>query len=97
MRRNETPSHPIIDELGQRLLISGHQRRRFKWARTLRLDPCVYCGCPFSSTIDHIVARYKGGPKSVFDNGTSACRYCNERKATDSLLMFLLDTHPLDP
>lgn len=54
----------------------------------LRADPCAYCG-EAGSVIDHIVPLAEGGEHDV-SNLTGACRSCNARKRTRSLLRFLL-------
>ena len=50
-------------------------------------DPCSYCGGS-ADTIDHIVPLARGG-SHVSDNLAAACRLCNQRKQTNSLLRFL--------
>lgn len=58
---------------------------RTLWARTLRQDPCAYCGSRGGS-IDHIDGL---GPDSP-PNLTGACVRCNSAKGKASLLGFLL-------
>ena len=42
---------------------------------------CFYCGCDFSSlTYDHYIPASVGGPSNV-ENGRSACKWCNGKKA----------------
>ncbi len=57
------------------------------FAVILRGDPCSYCGKP-TDTIDHITPISRGGDGDWI-NLTSACRSCNGRKRTRSLLNFL--------
>jgi 5-methylcytosine-specific restriction endonuclease McrA len=48
---------------------------------------CQYCGaavCARTATIDHVVARSRGGPTS-WTNTVTACRSCNFRKADRTL------------
>ena len=40
---------------------------------------CSYCGTMKNLTIDHIIPRSKGG-KSSFENCTTACKPCNNKK-----------------
>lgn len=40
---------------------------------------CVYCQSKRNLTIDHIIPRSKGG-KSSFENCTTACKPCNNKK-----------------
>lgn len=58
-----------------------------EYAIALRGDPCSYCGGPMSD-IDHIDAVACGGT-SHWSNLTAACRRCNGRKRTRSLLEFM--------
>jgi 5-methylcytosine-specific restriction endonuclease McrA len=51
-------------------------------------DPCAYCGAE-SDTADHIIALACGGG-GEWENLTAACRSCNARKWTASLLFGLL-------
>lgn len=51
------------------------------------LSKCVYCGKPAESQ-DHVTALSRGGSHTA-DNVVPACRSCNSRKGTKSLLMFL--------
>lgn len=51
-------------------------------------DPCAYCGRP-GGTIDHIVARARGGTNAP-DNLTGSCAACGGLKGTWPLLPFLL-------
>lgn len=63
------------------------------WRAVLRRDPCCYCGRLPSKrtkgTLDHIVPRASGGPHNLL-NLTGCCRDCNNAKANDSLLGFLI-------
>lgn len=63
--------------------------RRDKWH-------CTYCGvkvhkrdphCPNRATIDHIVPRSMDG-MSVDENMTTACKRCNQQKASKSVEEF---------
>lgn len=56
--------------------------------RTLRRDPCVYCGRP-SEQLDHIVPRAQGG-EDHWANLAAVCATCNQRKSARTLLNFLL-------
>jgi 5-methylcytosine-specific restriction endonuclease McrA len=42
-------------------------------------NKCSYCQSSRDLTIDHIIPRSKGG-KSTFENCTTACKPCNNRK-----------------
>jgi len=62
---------------------------RPRWERTLRGDPCAYCGGP-GGTLDHIEPTAEGGANRMA-NLTGACDRCNQAKGTTSLLAFLLE------
>jgi 5-methylcytosine-specific restriction endonuclease McrA len=59
------------------------------YASILRHDPCSYCGGS-AGCADHIEPLASGGEHSS-DNLTAACRRCNARKRTRTLLRFLLE------
>lgn len=40
---------------------------------------CMYCGSGNQLTVDHIIPQSRGG-KTNFDNCTTACRPCNNKK-----------------
>lgn len=61
----------------------------------LYVDPCAYCGQP-SMVIDHIVPWARGGRHEDGMNLIGACKRCNARKRTKSLLRFLLEVVPKD-
>lgn len=42
---------------------------------------CSYCGSTRNLTIDHIIPKARGG-KSSFENCTTACKPCNNRKGS---------------
>ncbi|PSF35255.1 HNH endonuclease [Aphanothece hegewaldii CCALA 016] len=87
-----------------RLLIQGTERlwkvppvnRR----ELLRRDKhqCQYCGSRKKLTIDHILARSKGG-KNTWDNLVIACESCNTRKGdrTPQQAGMILHTTPKAP
>lgn len=58
------------------------------YVQILRRDPCSYCG-QAGGEVEHMDAIARGGTHA-WDNLTSACRSCNARKGTRSLLHFLL-------
>lgn len=60
------------------------------YASMLCLDPCSYCGQP-STTMDHIVPIASSGAND-WGNLTAACKDCNARKHTTSLLEFMRRT-----
>ncbi len=57
------------------------------YAVILRADPCSYCG-KATDTIDHIVPISNVGD-GEWTNLTAACRSCNGRKRTRTLLAFM--------
>jgi 5-methylcytosine-specific restriction endonuclease McrA len=60
------------------------------YRKALKQDPCSYCGrITDTQTYDHIQAKINGG-KYHWWNLTSACYECNQDKASDSLLWYLL-------
>lgn len=64
---------------------------RQDYLTVLRADPCAYCSAPVAGTVDHIVARARGGT-SALSNLIGACERCNGvEKGDESLLLFLLN------
>lgn len=58
------------------------------YREAVRLDPCCWCGGP-GGTIEHIVPRSKRGPNK-HTNLAGACACCNNARAANSLLHWLL-------
>lgn len=62
------------------------------WRGMLHREPCVYCGKspdienPEQRTIDHIVAKRKGGTND-WSNKAPSCQTCNLYKGTRSMLL----------
>jgi 5-methylcytosine-specific restriction endonuclease McrA len=96
----------LTDDGRERVLLnsklSGHKRRmkikstkdtltREEYLSTRALyDRCVYCNRKMENlTMDHIVPVISGGSNSI-DNITFACKSCNSKKSSKSLLLFLL-------
>ncbi len=52
-------------------------------------DICCYCGAVDDPTVDHIVPLVNGGTHE-WSNLTTACKSCNSKKRSKSLLHFLL-------
>lgn len=67
----------------------GKNDLAIEFADVLRRDPCSYCGSQ-NEHIDHIDPISRGG-ESVWQNLTSACQSCNNKKIAKPLLIFLLD------
>lgn len=59
-----------------------------EYIRVLRQDPCCYCGAPMRD-IDHIKPISRGGDNHWW-NLTSACKACNQEKASRTVIQFLL-------
>lgn len=59
-----------------------------EYRSVIRYDPCAYCN-KAGGVVDHIIPLINGGPEAC-DNLTSACRSCNARKGSQSLLNFLV-------
>jgi len=68
---------PSVDRRRNKGVRIGHNRRR----DLLRI-PCYFCG-GLATTIDHLLARSKGGTNG-FDNLVSACALCNTMKSDKS-------------
>ena len=68
---------------------SVQDARDQSWETVLRRDRCAYCGGP-SGTIDHIHPSSRGG-NDDWQNLTSACGNCNNRKGSTLLLEFLTE------
>lgn len=67
----------------------GSRKTPYKhYKDSVRNDPCAYCGAK-TQGIDHIVPRSANG-ENTFHNLAGACSPCNSRKASRSLLEFLL-------
>ena len=49
---------------------------------------CAYCG-QAADSVDHIVARSKGGDMFDLDNLVACCRLCNSRKESKEMSVFL--------
>lgn len=90
--------HPIFPEAKIKQINRGividfqnfSRARRSKMRKKLVLwkrDPhCKYCGVPleyFEATLDHVVARSKGGNNSI-ENLVLACNRCNGSKGDRS-------------
>jgi len=77
--------------LGRTLQIGNPTAIRESWPEILYRDPCPYCGMwkPRMNR-DHVVPKALGGENSL-TNIVGACRCCNSRKGTTSLLHFLLE------
>jgi hypothetical protein len=93
-----TADHPG-NPLGQGMPLGGTLRldgesHRDAWCRILTLDPCSYCDAE-SATVDHIIAQNPLviaaalGGKHSWLNYAGACKSCNRRKGTRTLLEFL--------
>lgn len=59
------------------------------YKRTLRLDPCAYCGERPCGGVDHIVPTLGTGDRSDTTNMIGCCKRCNETKRTLPLLLAL--------
>ncbi|HXX63687.1 MAG TPA: HNH endonuclease signature motif containing protein [Bacteroidota bacterium] len=68
---------PAVDRRRNKGVRIGSSRRR----DLLRI-PCYFCG-EKATTIDHLLARSKGGTNG-FDNLVSACALCNTMKSDKS-------------
>lgn len=64
--------------------IRDEKRRRIYWRDGMR---CVYCGSGYCLTLDHVVARERGGSHEA-GNLLTACARCNEKRGTRSLIEF---------
>ncbi len=63
-----------------------------EYAAMLRGDPCSYCGGA-AGEVDHIEPVAEGGANR-WENLTAACKSCNSRKRTRSVLTFLREVLP---
>lgn len=64
--------------------IRDEKRRRIYWRDGMR---CVYCGSGHCLTLDHVVARERGGSHDA-GNLLTACARCNEKRGARSLIEF---------
>jgi hypothetical protein len=70
--------HEIV---GSELVPKKTSRHRFRKQILEEWDNhCAYCGQP-GDTLDHILARSKGGSMSVVNNLVCCCRFCNGSKS----------------
>lgn len=71
----------------------GRKRTKFHWREVLLDNPCVYCGNHIRKRkhkgLDHIAPKSKGGYNGWY-NRAPACRSCDSRKGSESLLLFLI-------
>ena len=58
------------------------------WKQVLRADPCAWCGGKGGS-LDHIIARGRGGSSNSLRNWTGACAACNGKRGATSALHYL--------
>lgn len=67
------------------------RQARFRGKQKILRDAgiCVYCG-EKGDTIDHVIARTKGGTDDA-DNLVCACKLCNTQKNNRDLVVFLND------
>lgn len=105
--RSYIRSQPGVHEAAQKLMQAkyknntSHRLTLAKYRKILRRDNCVYCGIHPEDTkegrmtIDHIVPRSADGENDIV-NIAGACSNCNGRKASKSLLTFLLETKEED-
>lgn len=87
--RERVRENVLRQQAERNALKKGAPRAAIKeYIAILKLDPCVYCGNR-AGCIDHIVALVCGGRHDP-ENLAAACRSCNARKRSKSLLHFLL-------
>lgn len=53
------------------------------WAKTMKQQPCHYCGVVPAGTIDHVVPFCEGGKTSP-ENCVPACDPCNQARKPGS-------------
>ena len=70
--------HEIV---GSELVPKKTSRHRFRRQIFDEWDNrCAYCGRP-GDTLDHVIAKSKGGSMSVTNNLICCCRFCNGSKS----------------
>ena len=85
---------------GTKKLTDGNYHKwRKQRERVLQRDQysCFYCQAE-ANTVDHLIARVKGGDDSL-DNLVACCNRCNVRKGSRAMGVFLgrSDTPPVSP
>ena len=85
---------------GTKKLTDGNYHKwRKQRERVLQRDQysCFYCQAE-ANTVDHLIARVKGGDDSL-DNLVACCNRCNVRKGSRAMGVFLgrSDTPPVPP
>jgi 5-methylcytosine-specific restriction endonuclease McrA len=73
---------PSVIRLQSQIRRPNHQRRLTRREIFVRdRFTCQYCGKQtIDLTLDHIIPRHRGG-QHTWENITSACKYCNHKKA----------------
>jgi hypothetical protein len=80
--------HEII---GSELVPKKTSKHRFRRQILDEWDNlCAYCGQP-GDTLDHILARSKGGSMSVVNNLVCCCKFCNGSKSDQPMLEWFRD------
>lgn len=86
----QTPYEPAVIRLIHRAIPPGKIKHRVKFMpRYMYMRDGYRCQYCFSDvrknlTIDHVLPRCKGGP-TTYDNCTTACFDCNQKKANKTL------------
>ena len=88
MRQREQKLPPWMWASLDERLVEAAETAVEAWRRTLRRDPCAYCGGR-GGDVDHITAQAHGGPDN-WHNLTGACRRCNSAKGRERLLHLLV-------
>lgn len=89
---DDTSGHPLGSLSTGRTLRQDGESHREAWMRTIRADPCSYCGAP-GGTVDHV--DHRRGRRVLhglhgWPNYTAACERCNEAKSEEKLLLWLV-------
>lgn len=79
------PSIVVIDRFVKHINYSKHcTKRNILWRDSWTCQYCNYTGPKETLTLDHIVPKSKGGPKS-WNNLVTSCKPCNQRKGSKTL------------
>lgn len=88
-KKRQKSNRPAVIEL----LSYKERKNKTIYKKIIRKDPCSYCGAPITkeeaNTADHIEPRSILTEECSWDNFTSACRLCNNKKGNKPVFIFI--------
>ena len=88
MRQREQKLPPWVWAALDERLVEAAETSVEAWRRSLRRDPCAYCGGR-GGDVDHITPQAHGGSDN-WVNLTGACRGCNSAKGRERVVHLLI-------